>query len=897
MSSMTVGKRITLGFTIVILIALALGVLGVTSMTKAKTNSEKLAVEYVPEVRVATALRGAANRVMYQMRGYALSEEEQYYTAAQEEMGAIKQHLQEAATLAKEAKNLKALQGQVDEASAAVNAYAKLMEETEKAIAKMNVERTKLDENAAAYMKNCAEFLEGQNRAFKQDLNERQKKVQLVTDIVNLGTKVRVSNFKAQATDDMDLMQEASALLDGLGAYTTQLRPITTDAEDVERINNTDVAGKKYQENIKAYIKTQQALDVSNATMDKNAARYMENCNAFLTSQNEAMQLEFARADANLKERLEKITLINEIIDAGNAARVMNYKGQTLQDADLLRQAAQQLSGTKEIIAKLRKTTREEEHLKDLAEVESASTGYAAALAEYLVNFQQLDKIRGQMDGSAEQFVENCAAFLAGQQAKLKDDMSERHEKISLVNEIIDLGNDARVKAFRSQALRAPEIIHDALNNFPKMDTLYDQLRKITRLDADLRRIDNTQTAGNNYASGLRAFLTEWEHLQEIGKQREVAAARVLTACITTAAAGMDTTDKIANEAASSLSASSLIMTLGLIVGVIVALGASILIIRGITGPLRRIIAGLSSGSEQVTSASGQVSGSSQEMAEGASEQASSLEEISSSLEEMTSMTRQNAENAKQANGLMNETNDAVGKGMDATERMSSAVNEIKNSSDETAKIIKTIDEIAFQTNLLALNAAVEAARAGEAGKGFAVVAEEVRNLAQRSAEAAKNTADLIEGSQRNAERGVAVTTEVTEMLKKIVDSSTKVAQLIGEVSAASNEQAQGIDQVNIAVAEMDKVVQRNAANAEESASASEELSSQAQELNSMVVDLTTLVGGGQSTALVQRRQLGPATRHKQITHHTPPPQKKKTAGKAKPEEVIPLDDDDFSEF
>lgn len=243
----------------------------------------------------------------------------------------------------------------------------------------------------------------------------------------------------------------------------------------------------------------------------------------------------------------------------------------------------------------------------------------------------------------------------------------------------------------------------------------------------------------------------------------------------------------------------------------------------------------VSQGTEQVSSASQQISAGSQSLAQGANMQASSLEEISSSLEEMASMTKQNADNADKAKILASEANNNAAQGKQAMTRMSDSINKIKESSDQTAKIVKTIDEIAMQTNLLALNAAVEAARAGEAGRGFAVVAEEVRNLAQRSAEAAKNTANMIEDSVKNADEGVTIVSDVAKSFEAITDSNAKVDNLIAEIADASKEQSQGIDQINSAVAQMDKVTQQNAANSEESASAAEELSSQAEELQNMV--------------------------------------------------------------
>ncbi|MGA2404111.1 MAG: methyl-accepting chemotaxis protein, partial [Syntrophobacteraceae bacterium] len=277
-------------------------------------------------------------------------------------------------------------------------------------------------------------------------------------------------------------------------------------------------------------------------------------------------------------------------------------------------------------------------------------------------------------------------------------------------------------------------------------------------------------------------------------------------------------------------------------------LGLTIILVlffaRSISRPIARVVEGLNECADQVAAASSEVSSSSESLAEGTSEQAASIEETSSSLEEMSSMTKQNAQHAGQANSLMAETSAVVSRANNSMGELTASMIEISKSSEETSKIIKTIDEIAFQTNLLALNAAVEAARAGEAGAGFAVVADEVRNLALRAADAAKNTTNLIEGALRQIKQGSEIAGKTRAEFLQVTANSTKMSELVGEIAAASNEQAQGIEQVNKAVGEMDKVVQQNAANAEESASASEEMNAQAHHMKVFVEDLVTIVGG-----------------------------------------------------
>lgn len=287
-------------------------------------------------------------------------------------------------------------------------------------------------------------------------------------------------------------------------------------------------------------------------------------------------------------------------------------------------------------------------------------------------------------------------------------------------------------------------------------------------------------------------------------------------------------------------------ITLGVGVGAILFVAMTLfLFLTRIIRSIGAITTDLDRRSGQITAASGQVAATSQQLAAGTAQQAASLEETSASLEEMASMTSNNAENADQADHLMNATAQVVATANQSMAELTESMEEISTASAETSKIIKTIDEIAFQTNLLALNAAVEAARAGEAGAGFAVVADEVRNLAIRAAEAAKSTAQLIEITVGKVVAGKGLVTRSNKAFGEVADSSSKVGSLVAEIAAACSEQAQEIGQINAAVAEMDKVVQQNASGSEETSAVSEEMRAQAEQMKVQLVDLVAMINGG----------------------------------------------------
>jgi len=538
------------------------------------------------------------------------------------------------------------------------------------------------------------------------------------------------------------------------------------------------------------------------------------------------------------KERMESINSSIALIE-----RHMNDLAELADTEDELKAAAHM----RQVFPELAKGTRQE----------------LAALIEGRAKKEDFDRIDDKLDQLGETISEDLNQIFSSvkreQEQALKLSIL-RNQQMVLVNNLIRSQSDLMLAAMDSIIDK-----EDGRINPARMEIINSRISFITDHLDDLIELADTEqektAAGNIRASFPRLAGQIQSDLRILIEEGAVQARSIRADFVQMD----DTIDELAEPIKKSLATivasihkeqedSSVILSSGISLAsrvnwitFLAALGIFVplflLMSRSITKPLKEILEGLRGGSEQMAGASKNVSSASQQLAEGASEQAAAIEQTSSSIEEMASMTGQNADSAGQANRLMLEAGRIVERSNHSMTRLTASMREISRASEETQKIIKTIDEVAFQTNLLALNAAVEAARAGEAGAGFAVVADEVRNLALRAAEAAKNTADLIESTVKKINEGVVSVEQANQEFHQVTSIVTKSGDLIEEIAAASQEQAQGISQINQAVAEMDKVIQRNAANAEESAAASEEMSAQAEQLKGFVFQLVDLVG------------------------------------------------------
>ncbi len=554
---------------------------------------------------------------------------------------------------------------------------------------------------------------------------------------------------------------------------------------------------------------------------------------------------------------------------------------------------------------------------KGIAGIETPLLEYEKLISQTEEEINKQNKDIDRMDESAGRFVKNINQYLKDLTAATKEllrsgispaEAIERADMATMANDIVDLGNEVRIENFKAQASGEYDLVRAVLSNFDEIDRLVDELNKLTTDQKALNELQETKNAMNDYEEAVKNILVVNAELSKINQGRVVTGDEARAGAEDIARVAVNEINEQSDEAYAQLNSASLTMIIGLISALIIAIVAAMVIIRSVTRPTIEAVRTIAEANSQVVAASDQISASSQSLAQGASEQASSVEEVSATVEESTAINNQNSENGREANALSKAANDAATMGNDKIQHLMTAMKKITEASEQIAKIIKTIDEIAFQTNLLALNAAVEAARAGEHGLGFAVVADEVKNLAQRSANAAKETADIIEGALEEIKNGNKIAQETNDSFTEILEKVKKTSDLIGEIATSVTEQAEGMNQVATAMGQIDQVTQQNAANSEQAAAAAEQLNAQALAMMQSVEGIGRMVGYDASVHM-DSHQSSSSDRHiehkpkksekqSQASHNKQIPHKKETPKKQnKDDDIFPLDEDDLKEF
>jgi hypothetical protein len=834
MKSFTIGKRIVIGFGTLTLIVAVLGGLAYLMFSRVSSNVAALSHHSLPAVQNSSGAQRSALECILGQKNYVLYEKDETYQETKQRLSALMGNLDSVDKIASQFKDA-ALDSKAKDIRKVSQEWATLFDLGVATLKSNKLAAAEFGAKGVAVITEAESVMASKNAEF----NQAKSALALMNRINSLALDARLNEKQYAADQSKEHFDVLSTNVSGILAACDELAKLSLTEEERKQVADGRKATQDYLESAKQWAEVHKTTGTAEAAMEKAYATVIATYHQFAADKEaDAKSGTNETAKAVAAQMLKDGSRVSTLADEAMLASQRYMRDGKPETWKVL---TDNIEGLLKACAELRKQSQDDNDRKFIDTTEKATKDYLAAAKSWVDSDNSLKAAEATMDRIGKAVASTAAAF--GAAKTLATDKAA--EGVSIVANITKTALQVRLQARIYMQNQDTNVWASLNGDLAKLNTLYADLRKVSTRPEDLQAIERAEKATAEYLVAATAWVQNDNTLRQtlLPAMRRTGDAVIAAAQAAEDDAWKDST--ASSDTVTGIVTKSRVIALAmLIIGVAVGIAAAFFITRSITRPIRAVAETLSAGAEHTASAAGQVSAASQSLAEGASEQAASLEETSSSLEEMASMTKRNADTAGKVKDLGNQARMAGDLGVSDMTAMVNAMDAIKASSDDIAKIIKTIDEIAFQTNILALNAAVEAARAGEAGMGFAVVADEVRNLAQRCAQAAKETSAKIEDAVQKSAHGAEISGKVAQSLQAIVAKARQVDEMAGEVAAASQEQSQGIEQVNKAVAEMDKVTQSNAANAEESASAAEELNAQADSLRDAVSELLQLVDG-----------------------------------------------------